>query len=88
MTDEEIVKVINTLVGSITPIADSYYDTKKKLNIQKLGYIIESLIYQLGNMSSEKYDSPYFSEKECGEEGIKILESIKGIVEDFLDECK
>ena len=68
MTDEEIVKVINTLIGNITPIADSYYDEKAKLNVQKLGCVIESLIYYLGNMTSEHYNSMYASEEDCGKE--------------------
>ena len=88
MTDEEIVKVINTLIGNIIPIADSYYDEKVKLNIQKLGCVIESLIYYLGNMTSEHYNSMYASEEDCGKEGLQILNSIKVIIEEFLEECK
>ena len=65
MNDEEIVKVIKALTGTITPIADSHYDEKAKLNVQKLGCVIESLIYYLGNMTSEHYNSIYASEEDC-----------------------
>ena len=88
MNDEEIVKVIKALTGTITPIADSHYDEKAKLNVQKLGCVIESLIYYLGNMTSEHYNSIYASEEDCGKEGLKILNSIKVIIEEFLEECK
>ena len=39
-------------------------------------------------MISEHYNSMYASEEDCGKEGLKILNSIKAIIEEFLKECK
>ena len=43
MTDAEIVKVVNKLVGGIEPIADSNYDSKVFDNINLMGSVMERL---------------------------------------------
>lgn len=85
MTDEEIVKVVRTLIGKVIPIADSNYDSLIKDNIDKQYNVISCLIADIGYMSCESYNSPYASEEVCGIEGIKILKSLKQEIEEYLE---
>lgn len=86
MTDEEILKVIETLIGTITPIADSAYDKKVENNLCLLGSIVDELACQIGEVALINYDSIYGSQKDVGEKAIKILNTIKSNIESFLEE--
>lgn len=86
MTDEEIVKVIKALTGNITPIADSYYDEKVKNNLCLVGNVIDTLVCQIGHVAVNNYDSSYASESEVGNQAIKILNTIKSNIDNFLEE--
>ena len=86
MNDEEIVKVIKALTGSITPIADSYYDEKVKNNLCLIGNVVDTLVCQIGYVAVEHYNSNYASESEVGNQAIKILNTIKSNIDSFLEE--
>ena len=88
MSDEEIVKVVNTLVGGITPIADSHYDRKTLENICLLGNIIDTLVCRMGNIAIENNNSQYASVEECVEQITKSLSNIKSNIEEYLQDLK
>ena len=86
MNDEEILKVVKALTGTITPIADSHYDEKAKNNLCLLGNVVDTLVCQIGFVAVEHYDSCYASEREVGNQAIKILNTIKSNIDSFLEE--
>lgn len=88
MNDDEIVKVIRTLIGNVKPIADSSYDKKIKTNIEKLGNVISCLIADIGYMTCESFDSPYASEEECGKLGYRILKNTRNEIDEYLSEVE
>ena len=83
MNDEEIVKVVKALTGTITPIADSHYDERAKNNLCLLGNIVDTLVCQIGYVAVNHYDSKYASESEVGNQAIKILNTIKSNIDSF-----
>ena len=88
MNDEEIVKVVKALTGTITPIADSHYDRKAKENLCLVGSVVDTLVCQIGYVAVEHYDSKYASEEEVGNQAIKILNTIKSNIDSFLEEIE
>ena len=86
MNDEEIVKFVKALTGTITPIADSHYDEKTKDNLFLLGNVVDTLACQIGYVATNHYDSIYASEREVGQQAIKILNTIKSNIDSFLEE--
>lgn len=88
MNSEEILKVSRELIGSVYPIADSYYDEKSKNNANKSYDIISGLIADIGCMVCESYDSSFGSVEECGKNGIEILKNLKSEIEDYLNDIK
>ena len=86
MNDEEILKVVKALTGTITPIADSHYDEKAKNNLCLLGNVVDTVVYQIGYVAVNYYDSCYASEREVGNQAIKILNTIKSNIDSFLEE--
>ena len=86
MTDEEILKLVETLIGTITPIADSHYDEKAKNNLCLLGNVVDTLVCEIGYVAVNHYDSIYASESEVGKQAIKILNTIKSNIDSFLEE--
>lgn len=86
MNDEEIVKVVKALTGTITPIADSYYDEKAKNNLCLVGNVVDTLVCQIGHVAVDYYDSNFDSEKEVGNQAAKILNTIKSNIDSFLEE--
>lgn len=88
MNSEEILKVSRELIGSVYPIADSYYDEVRRINANKSYDIISGLIADIGCMSCECYDSQYGSVKDCGENGYKILKNLKSEIEDYLSDIE
>ena len=88
MNDEEIVKVVKALTGTITPIADSYYDGKAKENLCLLGNVVDTLVCQIGYVAVNHYDSNYANESEVGNQAVKILNTIKSNIDEFLEEIE
>lgn len=86
MTDAEIVKVIDKLVGGINPIADSSYDDKVFDNINLMGSVVDILVCRIGNMVCENQDSQFASVEKCTSRGKEILETIKANINEYLDE--
>ena len=79
MTGDEIVKLINNLVGNIVPIGDTAIDNYAKENIELLIYIVRKLHFQIDNVV-DLVDSQYKSKKEIGEIAKDYLISL-GILE-------
>lgn len=88
MNDEEIVKVVKALTGTITPIADSHYDSKAKENLCLVGSVVDTLVCQIGYVAVGHYNSKYASEEEVGKQAIKILNTIKSNIDSFLEEIE
>lgn len=88
MTDEEIVKVVSTLVGGITPMADSCYDSKVLDNICLLGNVVDSLVCRMGNVAMDSYNSDFVSVEKCGKQLLEILNSINKNIEEYLQEVE
>ena len=86
MNDEEILKVVKALTGTITPIADSNYNEKVKNNLCLLGNVVDTLVCQIGYVAVDYYDSCYASESEVGNQAIKTLNTIKSNIDSFLEE--
>lgn len=88
MDSEEILKVSRELIGSVYPIADSYYDEARLINANKSYNIISGLIADIGCMACESYDSQFGSVKECGKNGLNILKNLKSEIEDYLSDIE
>lgn len=88
MDSEEILKVSRELIGSVYPIADSYYDDVRRTNANKSYDIISGLIADIGCMACESFDSQFASVKDCGENGYKILKNLKAEIEDYLNDIE
>ena len=88
MNDEEIIKVVKALTGTITPIADSHYDRIAKENLCLLGNVVDTLVCQIGYVAVEHYNSKYASEEEVGKQALKILNTIKSNIDSFLEEIE
>lgn len=86
MTDSEIVKVVNKLVGSISPVADSAYDEKIYKNIMLMGSVIDTLVCRIGNMICENQDSQFGSVEQCTDKAIEILRTINKNINEYLEE--
>ena len=86
MTDAEIVKVIDKLVGDIIPIADSSYDDKVYDHINLMGSIIDTLVCKVGNMVCENQNSRFASVEKCTSRAREILETIKVNINEYLED--
>jgi len=86
MTDSEIVKVVNTLVGSITPVADSHFDEKVYDNIMLMGSVVDTLVCRIGNMVCDNHDSQFGSVEKCTNKALEILKTINENINEYLDE--
>lgn len=87
MSDEDIVKVVNKLVGEINPIADSSYDLKILNNIMLMGSVIDTLVCNIGNVMYSNRDSQFASIQECTLKGKEILTTINANINEYLKEC-
>ena len=85
MTDAEIVKVVNKLVGGIEPIADSSYDYKVFDKINLMGSVIDTLVCMVGNMVCENKNSQFASVELCANRAREILETIKLNINEYLE---
>lgn len=85
MTDAEIVKVVNKLVGGIEPIADSNYDSEVFDNINLMGSVIDTLVCRIGNMVYENKSSQFASVEKCTNRAKEILETIKLNINEYLE---
>lgn len=88
MTDSEIVKVIDKLVGGINPIADSSYDSKVFDNINLMGSVIDTLVCRIGNMVCDNQDSQYGSVQKCTSKATEILKIINNNINEYLKELR
>lgn len=64
MDEDEIIKLIDTLIGDITPVADSNIDSIRQKNIEKLIYIIKHYHRRINDIYFESMSSQYNSVKE------------------------
>lgn len=48
--------------------------------------MVDTLVYQIGYVAVNHYDSKYASESEVGKQAIKILNTIKSNIDGFLEE--
>lgn len=85
MTDAEIVKVVDKLVGEINPIADRNYDSKVFDNINLMGSVVDTLVCRIGNMVCGNQDSQFASVEKCTSRAKEILETIKANINEYLE---
>ena len=64
MNEDEILKLVNILVGDIEPIGDTSEDEKSKEHLLLLIKIIKELHIQVSEIMWKTKDSPYASCKE------------------------
>lgn len=88
MTDEEIARVVNKLVGTTYPIADSSYDEKAYNNILLLGSVIDLLVGNLGILVYTEHGSHFASVERCVNKATDILKTIKENIADYLSEVE
>ena len=88
MTDEEIVRVVNKLVGTTYPIADSSYDEEVYNNITLLGSVIDTLVCNLGFFISVEHDSKFASVERCTKRATDILKTIRSNIDEYLSEVE
>jgi hypothetical protein len=63
MNEDEIIKLIDILIGDITPVADSHIDSIRQENIKKLIAIIKHYHKKIDDVLCESMSSPYDSVK-------------------------
>lgn len=85
ITDNEVVKVVNALVGDITPVADSYYDEEIYNNITLLGSVIDTLVCKVGDMLLSNNDSQFTSVEKCTSKAKEVLQEINADIDDYLE---
>ena len=73
MNEKEILKVINYLIGNITPIGDEAADEVSMQNIEKLISIMKGLHLKIDEIASLKY------------EGLDSKKRIIKLANDYLD---
>ncbi len=86
VTGEEIIKVVENLVGGIKPVGCSTTDTEVQNNIRKLGDVIYMLTVYLESVIKYK-NSEYGSMADCGFAAERQLRYVYEILhDDFGDE--
>lgn len=64
MTHEETVKRI---IGKIVPTSDANTDGDRLENLKNMCTLIEKLVVEVDHVATRFKDSPYDSEKACGQ---------------------
>lgn len=88
MTEEEIVKVMQTLIGETSPIGETHHDHKVLANIWLYMEVIDTLIMYIieDNTSLTSYMRSLASVEDCREAMLKGLKKIKERIEECLEE--
>lgn len=84
-TEEEIVKILDKLVGKSTPIADSAIDAERFENLKTVATITEWCINRLAD-SAIMATSPYSSEQKNGGYAISKIITYAGMLSTYADE--
>lgn len=77
MDSEEIIKVIDTLIGDIEPVADSAIDKEREENLGKYIDVLWHMYSEISHIASRHKNSPYGSQKRLGELCDKTLKQLK-----------
>jgi len=68
MNEEEILKLVHTLIGKTEPVGDTAVDDIRKANVKKLIAIMKELHEDIHYMADKYSKSQYLSEKEIANE--------------------
>lgn len=72
----EIIDVVNKLIGSVNPIADSSVDEKRLENLRQYCDLVDKMLFEI-NMVANQRESPYASVMTAGHFAHKFLTDIK-----------
>jgi hypothetical protein len=76
MEANEVIKVIEKLIGKIEPVADSAIDSQRKDNIEKYLEVLQHMYSEVHWVAMRHKDSPYGSQKEIGQMCNKFLKHL------------
>lgn len=74
MNEEEILKLIHTLIGETEPVGDTGIDYKRKENVKKLISIMKGLHSEIDDIVNKHGNSMYSSKRDIAEECNKYLD--------------
>lgn len=77
MEANEVIKVIEKLIGKIEPVADASIDRERAVNLEKYFEVLQHMYSEVHWIASRHKDSPYHSQKELGLRCCKFLKTIK-----------
>ena len=88
-----MIEKLSVINGTVEDLYNSKTEEEAKKEFkERLENFLEGEIDYYRELSSMlddlNWNSMYASEEDCGKEGLKILNSIKVIIEEFLEECK
>lgn len=73
LNSEEIIKVLDSLIGSIVPVADENADRDAMINLQCMEDVIDEYIYRINDISQMEC---------CGYESKKkVIDKAKNFIE-------
>lgn len=75
MTKEEILKLVEELVGEIQPVGATHIDEKRLLNLHKAMYIVDCLLFEINQVRPNKHRQEY-SMKKAGEKADIFIKEI------------
>lgn len=73
LTKAELIKVVDNLVGSITPIGETYTDAVRLENLRKAEALTEQLVDDLFRLNEEYAQCPAYSQSRAGVEAGEFL---------------
>lgn len=73
METNEIIKVLETLIGEIEPVADGAIDRQRSENFEKYLEVFDNMLSNIDNIAWQYKNSPYRSAKTIGERANKFL---------------
>lgn len=73
METNEIIKVLETLIGKIEPVADGAIDRQRSENFEKYLEVFNHMHSEIEDIAWKYRNSPYGSAKSIGERADKFL---------------
>ena len=76
MKSEQIIEVLNKLIGPIEPVADSAIDSDRKKNMELYIEVFKSMHMSIDDIAYRHSESIYHSQKEIGQMAKKQLDEM------------
>lgn len=78
---EEVLKILNQLIGQVNPVGETSRDEINFLNLQMMCEVSESLIDRIKEINEQYKDSYEYSFKRAGEYAGQYLQDLKSELE-------